>query len=140
MVENAKSAAAVADYVVIKMSATDYIIIKMSATDYIIIKMSATDYIIIKMSATDYVIIKMTAPEYLLCLLHDHGNIATEESPKPGLCPTRMTSSDYSAQYHRQHCTLHAFEQFRALYMDSHDDKYPSQPGCEPGTTTQASK
>ena len=64
MVENAKSAAALADYVVIKMSATDYIIIKMSATDYIIIKMSATDYIIIKMSATDYVIIKMTAPEY----------------------------------------------------------------------------
>ena len=39
-----------------------------------------------------------------------------------------------SAQYHRQHCTLHAFEQFGALYMHNHDDKYPSRPGFEPGT------
>ena len=38
----------------------------------------------------------------------------------------RMTSRVlYSAQYHRQHCTLHAFEQFGALYMHNHDDKYP---------------
>ena len=37
----------------------------------------------------------------------------------------RMTSRVlYSAQYHRQHCTLHAFEQFGALYMHNHDDKY----------------
>ena len=48
----------------------------------------------------------------------------------------RMTSRVlYSAQYHRQHCTLHAFEQFGALYMYNHDDKYPSRPGFEPGTS-----
>ena len=47
----------------------------------------------------------------------------------------RMTSRVlYSAQYHRQHCTLHAFEQFGALYMHNHDDKYPSRPRFEPGT------
>ena len=40
----------------------------------------------------------------------------------------------YSAQYHRQHCTLHAFEQFGALYMHNQDDKYSSRPGFEPGT------
>ena len=39
-------------------------------------------------------------------------NIATEGNPKPGLCPT-LISHDfkgffYSAQYHRQHNTLHA--------------------------------
>ena len=34
----------------------------------------------------------------------------------------RMTSMVlYSAHYHRQHCTLHAFEQFGALYMRNHD-------------------
>ena len=27
----------------------------------------------------------------------------------------------YSAQYHRQHCTLHAFEQFGVLYMYKHE-------------------
>ena len=31
--------------------------------------------------------------------------------------------------------TLHAFEQFGAVYMHSHDDKYPARPGFEPGTT-----
>ena len=47
----------------------------------------------------------------------------------------RMTSGVlYSAQYHRQHCTLHAFEQFGALYMHNHDEKYTSRPGFEPGT------
>ena len=47
----------------------------------------------------------------------------------------RLTSRAlYSAQYHRQHCTLHAFEQFGALYMHNHDDKYPYQPEFEPGT------
>ena len=69
--------------------------------------------------------------------LHNHGNIATEGSTKPGLCPT-LISNDfkgfYSAQYHRQHRTLHAFEQFGALYMHNHDDKYPSRLGFEPGT------
>ena len=47
----------------------------------------------------------------------------------------RMTSRVlYSAQYHRQHCALLAFEQFGALYMHNHDDKYSSRPGFEPGT------
>ena len=47
----------------------------------------------------------------------------------------RMTSRVfYSAQYHRQHCTLHDFEQFGALYMHKHNDKYPSRSGFEPGT------
>ena len=40
----------------------------------------------------------------------------------------------YSAQYPRQHCKLHAFDQFGALYMHNHDDKYPPRPGFEPGT------
>ena len=48
----------------------------------------------------------------------------------------RMTSIViYIAQYHRQHCTLNAFGQFRALYMHNHDDKYTSRPGFEPGTS-----
>ena len=33
----------------------------------------------------------------------------------------------YSAQYHRHHCTLQAFEQFGALFMHNHDDKYPAR-------------
>ena len=68
--------------------------------------------------------------------LHNPGNIATEEarSRDYALLLFRMTSSVlYSAQYHRQHCTLHAFEQFGALYMHNHDDKYPSRPGFKPG-------
>ena len=36
---------------------------------------------------------------------------------------------------HRQHCTIHAFEQLGALYMHKHDDKYPSRRGFEPGTS-----
>ena len=48
----------------------------------------------------------------------------------------RMSSRvPYSAQYHRQPCTPHAFEQFGALQMHSHDDKYPSRPGFEPGSS-----
>ena len=38
----------------------------------------------------------------------------------------------YRAQYHRQHCTLQAFEQFVALYIDNPDDIPPSRPGVEP--------
>ena len=30
----------------------------------------------------------------LRCFLHNHGNITTEGSPKPGLCPT-LTSNDF---------------------------------------------
>ena len=61
--------------------------------------------------------------------LHNHGNIATEGGPKPILCPTLISMTSrvlYSAQYHRQHCTLYAFEQLGALYMHNHNDKYPS--------------
>ena len=48
----------------------------------------------------------------------------------------RMTSRVlYSAENHRQHCTLQAFEQFGTLYMHSHDDKYPARPSFEPGTS-----
>ena len=38
----------------------------------------------------------------------------------------------YSAQYHRQHGTLHAFKQFGALYMYNNDDKYLARPGFAP--------
>ena len=41
----------------------------------------------------------------------------------------------YCAQYHKQHCTLQAFEQFGALCVHNHDDKYPARPGFEPGTS-----
>ena len=41
----------------------------------------------------------------------------------------------FSAQYHTRHCTPHAFEQFGALYMHNHDDKYPARPGFEPDTS-----
>ena len=41
----------------------------------------------------------------------------------------------YSAQYHRHHCTLHAFEQFGALFMHSPNDKHPTQPEFEPSTS-----
>ena len=34
-----------------------------------------------------------------------------------------------------QHCTLHSFEQFEALHMHNHDDKYPARPRYEPGTS-----
>ena len=45
----------------------------------------------------------------------------------------RMTSIFHIV--HRQHYTLHSFEQFGALYMHKHDDKYPTRPGFEPGTS-----
>ena len=70
----------------------------------------------------------------LRLFLYSHGNIATEGSSKPGLCPT-FTSNDfilYSAQYHWQHCTLQAFELCGTLYVHNHDDKYPAE-GFEPG-------
>ena len=40
----------------------------------------------------------------------------------------------YSAQCHRHHCTLQAFEQFGALYM-TNNDKHPSRPGFEPSNS-----
>ena len=51
----------------------------------------------------------------------------------------RMTSRVlYRAQYHRQHCTLQAFEQIGVIYMHSHDDKNPARPGFEPGYKPQS--
>ena len=62
----------------------------------------------------------------LRCFLHNHGNMATEVRPKPVMPYSYsewLQGFFYSAQYHRQHCILHAFEQFGALYMHNHDDK-----------------
>ena len=69
--------------------------------------------------------------------LHNHGNIATEGSSKPGLhvYPTLISNDFKGSLYHRQHCTLQAFEQFGALYMHNHADKYPTRLGLEPGTS-----
>ena len=36
---------------------------------------------------------------------------------------------------YRQHCTLHSFEKFGALYMHNQDDKYPARPEFELGTS-----
>ena len=33
------------------------------------------------------------------------------------------------------HCTLHVSEQFGAMYMHNHDDKYPARLGFEPDTS-----
>ena len=38
-------------------------------------------------------------------------------------CPTVI-----EPQYHRQQCTLHAFEQFATLYIANHVDKYSTRP------------
>ena len=61
--------------------------------------------------------------------LHKHGNIATERNPKSGLCPTL-----YSAQCHRQHYTIQAYEQFETLDMYNLDDKQSTTPAYEPST------
>ena len=80
----------------------------------------------------------LTVSEYCFTSLSAHwGNIATERSPKWGyaLLLFRMTSRVlYSARCHRHHCTLHSFEQFGALCMHNHDNKYPARTGFEPGT------
>ena len=69
----------------------------------------------------------------LHCFLHNHGNIATEGSPKSELLANDAKDL-YIAHYHRQHCTLQAFEQFGALYMYNLDDKHPTRPEFEPST------
>ena len=61
--------------------------------------------------------------------MNESMNVAfcTKESPKSRLCPSLikwLARFLYFAQDHRQHCTLHAFAQFRALYMDKLDEKY----------------
>ena len=69
---------------------------------------------------------------------HNYGNIATEEGRirDYALYSYRMTSRVlYSAQYHRQHRTFQAFEQFGPLYKHNLDDKYPTPPGFEPSTS-----
>ena len=55
---------------------------------------------------------------FQIIITPNQGYIATQRSPKSGY---RMTSKVlyhvvYNAQYHRQHCTLQAFEQFGTLY------------------------
>ena len=50
------------------------------------------------------------------------------------LCPTLISNDfkgPYNAQYNKQHCTPHVFEQ----YMHNHDDNYPARLGFEPGTS-----
>ena len=69
------------------------------------------------------------------CIIMAISRQKEERSRNYALLLFRMTSRVlYSAQYHRQHCTLHAFKQFGALYMHNHADKYPSRLGLEPGT------
>ena len=48
-----------------------------------------------------------------------------------GLYPTFL----YCAQFHGQHCTSQAFEQLEVLYIHNVDQKQPTRPGLEPGTT-----
>ena len=71
--------------------------------------------------------------------LHNNGAISRQKETRSQhytLLFFRMTSRVlHSAQYHRHHCTLQAFEQFRALYMHKHDDKYPPRPGFERATS-----
>ena len=38
-------------------------------------------------------VINMNINIALQCFLHNHGNIATEGSPKPGLCPTLISNN-----------------------------------------------
>ena len=74
----------------------------------------------------------------LLRFLHNNGNIATEGSQRSGgyALLYRMTPRVlYSAQYHRQHCTIQAFGQFGALYMRNSVDKHTNRPGFEPSTS-----
>ena len=68
---------------------------------------------------------------------------AEEEEEEEGNAPLlfRMTSRFlYSAQYHRQQFTLHAFQQFGALYLHNHVDKSPARPGFEPSQVTSPSE
>ena len=46
-----------------------------------------------------------------------------------------MVHSTTVPKYNRQHCTLHTFGQFEALYMHNHDDEFSVQPEFEPGTS-----
>ena len=73
-----------------------------------------------------------------IAFLHNHGILRKKEAQNRdyALLLFPMTSRVlYSTQYHRQHCTHHAFVQFGALYMHNHDDKYPARPGFKPGTS-----
>ena len=59
-----------------------------------------------------------------------------EEASSPMPYSYRLTLTVlYSTQYHRQHSTLQAFEQFGALYMHNLDDRYPTRPIFEPSTS-----
>ena len=71
-----------------------------------------------------------------VCFLHNHGNIATEGSPKSGLCPTLMELFKGLFTVHstivRIAYSRLGFEPFGALYMYHIDDKHPTRPGLEP--------
>ena len=59
--------------------------------------------------------------------------IATVGNPKSGQSSTRMTLTVlYSAQHHRQHRTLRAFEQYGTLWKHNLDDKNPTRSRFEP--------
>ena len=61
--------------------------------------------------------------------LHNNGSAATDRaSTKSGLCPTLIEGLQgfFTVPYHRQNCTLRAFELFGALYMHNIDNKYPT--------------
>ena len=62
--------------------------------------------------------------------------VRSRDNARYALLLFRITSRVlYSVQYHRQYCTLHTFEQFGALYMHNHDNKYPARAGFETGTS-----
>ena len=68
--------------------------------------------------------------------VHNHARQKKARSRDYALLLFWMTSRVlYSAQYHRQHCTLQAFQQFGALCMYNLDDKYLAQLGLEPNTS-----
>ena len=64
------------------------------------------------------------------CFLHNHSNTVTERAWSRDYALILLSDFKgylYSSKYHRQHCTLHAFEQFGELYMHNLDDKHPTR-------------
>ena len=61
-------------------------------------------------------------------------NIATEENPKSGLCPTLLEWLQWFFIVHSTIDSTTHFEQFGALYMHILDEKQPIRPGFEPST------
>ena len=61
-------------------------------------------------------------------------NIATEENPKSGLCPTLLEWLQWFFIVHSTIDSTTHLEQFGALYMHILDEKHPTRPGFEPST------